>query len=134
MTARMQDQEQLANDWALGEECLAVNDRVWFEDRDGVRVVCVRNTPFYTYDLDDRVRHLFCACQLIEAKPAKQREVGRGFGLSESTLQRARRKIRDGGIAGLVPEKKGPKRGHKGGGAVGRRITDPSSPGRIRSD
>ena len=77
----MHTQEQLADDWALGEECVAVNDRVWFEDHDGVRVVCVGNTPFYTYDRTDRVQHLFCACQFIEAKLAKQCEVVRAFGI-----------------------------------------------------
>jgi hypothetical protein len=122
MNARKHGQGQLDNDWALGEECVAVNDCVWFEDRDGVRVVCVRNTPFYTYDLDDKVQHLFCACQLIEARLAKQCDVAEAFGISARTLQRARRKVRVEGIAGLVPKKKGPKRRHKGGGAVGRGI------------
>jgi len=122
MNARKQGQKQLNNDWALGEECVAVNDRVWFEDRDGVRVVCVRSIHFYTYDLNDRVQHLFCACQLIESGLAKQGEVVGAFGVSASTLQRARRKVREHGIAGLVPQKKGPKHRHKGGGAVGRRI------------
>jgi len=101
---------------------VAVNDRVWFEDCDGVRVVCVGNTPLYTYDLNDRVQHLFCACQVIEARLAEQCAVIRAFGISERTLQRARRKVRKEGIGGLVPQKKGPKRRHKGGGAVGRRI------------
>jgi prepilin-type processing-associated H-X9-DG protein len=122
MKARTRGQRQLNNDWALGQECVAVNDRVWFEDRDGVRVVCVRNTPFYTYDLNDKVQHLFCACQLIESGLAKQYEVVRAFAVSTSTLQRARRKVRKHGIAGLVPQKKGPKRRIKGGGAVGRRM------------
>jgi len=48
--------------------------------------------------------------------------VAEAFGISKRTLQRARRKVRDEGIAGLVPRKKGPKRRFKGGGAVGRRI------------
>jgi len=122
MNARKHKQKQLANDWALGEGCVAVNDGVWFEDRDGVRVVCVGNTPFYTYDLKDRVQHLFCACQLIEARLAKQCAVIRAFGISERTLQRARRKVRKEGIGGLVPQKKGPRRRYRGGGAVGRRI------------
>ena len=124
MNARKHGQKQLGNDWALGEGCVAVNDRVWFEDRDGVRVVCVRNTPFYTYDLNDRVQHLFCACHFIEARLAKQSAVIRAFGISERTLERARRKVRKEGIGGLVPQKKGPKRRHKGGGAVGRRIVN----------
>jgi len=118
----MQNQERLVNDWAWGDQCVAVNDRVWFEDRDGVRVVRVRNIPFYTYELDDKVQHLFCACQLIEAGLAKQCAVVRAFAVSASTLRRARHKVREHGIAGLVPQKKGPKRRHKGGGAVGRRI------------
>ena len=122
MNARKHRQKQLTNDWALGEGCVAVNDRVWFEDRDGVRMVCVGNTPLYAYDLKDRVQHLFCACQLIEARLAKQCAVIGAFGISERTLQRCRRKMRKEGIGGLVPQKKGPKRRHKGGGAVGRRI------------
>lgn len=90
----MHTPKQLINDWALGEHCTAVNERVWFEDRDSARAVCVGNTPFYTYDLKDRVQHVFCACQLIESKLAKQCEVIRAFGVSESTLLRARRKSR----------------------------------------
>jgi prepilin-type processing-associated H-X9-DG protein len=118
----MHKQERLVNDWAWGDQCVAVNDRVWFEDRGGVRVVRVRNIPFYTYELDDKVQHLFCACQLIEAGLVKQCAVVRAFAVSASTLRRARHKVREHGIAGLVPQKKGPKRRHKGGGAVGRRI------------
>ncbi len=122
MDARKRSQKLLANDWAWGPGGLAVNERAWLEDRDGVRVVCVRNTPFYTYGLNDRVQHLFCAGQLIEARLAKQCEVAGAFGISASSLQRARRRVRDHGIAGLVPQQKGPKRRHRGGGAVGRRI------------
>jgi hypothetical protein len=118
----MHTQQSLADDWSLDDDCVAVNDRVWFEDRDGLRVVFVHTTPFYTYDLSDRVQHLFCACQLIESELGKQCEVIQAFGLSESTLSRARRRVREGGIAGLVPQRKGPKRRHKAGGAVGRRI------------
>ena len=122
MNTEKDKQRRLANDWALGKDCVAANDRVWFADRDGVRVVCVRNTPFYTYGLNDRVQHLFCACQLVEAGLAKQCEAARAFGVSERTLHRARQRMRDHGIAGLVAKKKGPKRRHKAGGAVGRRI------------
>jgi prepilin-type processing-associated H-X9-DG protein len=132
MKARKHRQERLANDWALGEGCVAVNDRVWFEEREGVRVVCVGNTPFYTYDVKDRVQHLFCAGQLIESQLAKQCAVIAAFGISARTLQRARRKMRREGVGGLVPQKKGPQRRHKSGGAVGRRIVDLWKKGRGR--
>ena len=122
MNTRKDKQKRLGNDWTLGKDCVAVNDRVWFSDRDGVRVVCVGNVPFYTYSLNDKVQHLFCACQLIEAGLARQREAARAFKVSERTLHRARQKMRDHGIAGLVARKKGPKRRHKAGGVVGVRI------------
>jgi hypothetical protein len=122
MDAETHKQENLVNDWALGEHCTAVNERVWFEDREGLRVVCVGNVPFYTYDRSDKLQHLFCACQLVEAKLAKQCEIVRAFGVNERTLQRARRKVREHGIASLVPQRTGPKGRRRGGGAVGRRI------------
>lgn len=122
MDAETHEQKNLINDWALGEHCTAVNERVWFEDREGVRLVCVGRDPFYTYDGSDRVQHLFCACQLVESKLAKQCEVVRAFDVNERTLQRARRKVREHGIAGLVPQRTGPKGRRRGGGAVGRRI------------
>lgn len=43
MNARMYSQEQLANDWAPGKECVAVNDRVWFEDRDGCEECAIKS-------------------------------------------------------------------------------------------
>lgn len=122
MDAEKHEQSNLVSGWALGEHCTAVNERVWFEDREGVRLVCVGSVAFYTYDRSDRVQHLFCACQLVEAKLAKQCEIVRAFGVNERTLQRARRTVREQGIAGLVPRRTGPKGRRRGGGAVGRRI------------
>jgi hypothetical protein len=122
MDAEKPEQNNLVSGWALGEHCTAVNQRVWFEDREGVRLVCVGRDSFHAYDRGDRVQHLFCACQLVEAKLAKQCEIVRAFGVNERTLQRARRKVREQGIAGLVPRRTGPQSRRRGGGGVGRRI------------
>ena len=122
MDAEKHEQEDLVNGWALGEHCKAVNRRVWFEDREGVRLVCVGSVPFYTYDRSDKLQHVFCACQLVEAKLAKQCDVVKAFGVHERRLQRARARVREHGIAGLLPQPKGPKGRRRGGGAVGRRI------------
>ena len=74
------------------------------------------------WDLGDRVQHRFCACQLVESKLARQREVARTFGVTERTLERWRKLLRTGGIEALVPGKGGPRKRRKAGGVVGRKI------------
>jgi transposase len=122
MDAQANSQGRLDESWALGDGCVAINNRLWFRDEDGARAVFVDNKPFHTYDLDDKVQHRFCACQLVESKLAKQREVARAFGFTERTLERWRRRLREGGIEALLSRKGGSKGRRKAGGAVGRKI------------
>ena len=122
MDAGTDSQGRLNCDWALGDECVIVNDRVWYRDEDGVRAVFVGDQPFYTYDLADKVQHRFCACQLVESKLARQREVARTFGVTERTVERWRKRLRKGGIEALVPGKGGPRKRRKAGGVVARKI------------
>jgi len=60
--------------------------------------------------------------QLIEADLAQQNEVASAFGLSVSTLRRARRAVAEEGIGGLVGKPKGPKHRRKAGRGVASRI------------
>ena len=122
MITEVHEQGRLNNGWALGEGCVAVNGKVWFRDVDGVRSVFIGGTPFHTYDLSDSVQHRYCAAQLVESNVAKLCEVVEAFGIQTRSLQRVRRKLREEGIAGLVPKKKGPRGRTKAGGAVARRI------------
>lgn len=122
MEARTDSQRFLDENWPLGEECVTVSRRGWFRDEAGVRAVFVDNKPFHTYVIEDEVQHRFCACQLVESKLAKQCEVAKAFGLTERMLERCRRRLRDGGIEGLLPRKRGPKGRFKVSGALARRI------------
>ncbi len=122
MDAGTDSQGRLNRGWALGNECVIVNDRVWYRDDDGVRAVFIDDQPFCTYDLADKVQHRFCACQLVESKLAKQREVARTFGVTERTLGRWRKRLRKGGIEALVRRKGGPRKRRKVDGAVARKI------------
>jgi transposase len=106
----------------LDDECVIVNDRVWYRDEDGVRGVFIGHHPFHTYDLADEVQHRFCVSQLVESKLAKQREVARAFGVTERTVGRWRKRLRKGGIEALVRCKGGPRKRRKVDGAVARRI------------
>jgi hypothetical protein len=104
-----QTELEFVNDLALPQNSVSINRRAWFHDLDGIRAVFVDQTPFYCYSLDDQVLHRFCAIQLVEAGVAKVKDVCRTFELHLRNFSRSRSKFRELGIAGLFPEKSGPK-------------------------
>jgi len=93
----------------LPEGAQAVNGRVWFQDLHGLRSLFVDQSPFYHFAVQDQVENRFAAVQLVEAELASVAEVCRGFSLSARTFSRVRRQLRQGGIEGLVKEKRGPQ-------------------------
>jgi hypothetical protein len=96
-------------DLALPQGAVSINRRAWFLDLDGLRAVFIDQTPFYCYPLDDPILHRFCGIQLVEAGVAKVKDVCRTFELHLRNFSRLRSKFRQLGIAGLFPEKSGPK-------------------------
>ena len=100
---------EFVNDLALPQGAVPINRRAWFRDLDGIRAVFVDQTPFYCYPLDDQILHRFCAIQLVEAGVAKVNEASQAFDLHLRNFSRWRSKFRQLGIAGLFPEKSGPK-------------------------
>ena len=100
---------EFVNDLALPQGAVPINRRAWFRDLDGIRAVFVDQTPFYCYPLDDQILHRFCAIQLVEAGVAKVNETSQAFDLHLRNFSRWRSKFRQLGIAGLFPEKSGPK-------------------------
>ena len=104
MAERDEQQVQLDFVQTLGlpDGAVAVNGRVWFQDRQGLRAVFIEQTPFYTYSLQDTVEHRFCAAQLVESGLASAKRVSEIFQIAPRTLSRVRRQLRQGGIGGLV--------------------------------
>jgi len=115
-------QGRLHAEWGLPEGARAINDRVWYRDDGEVRAIFYGLLPFYSYRRSDKVNHKFAAVQLIEAGLAQQKEVAEAFGLSVSTLRRARKAVAEEGIGGLVGKPKGPKRRPKANRGVAARI------------
>lgn len=111
MAERDEQQVQLDFVQTLGLPggAVAVNGRVWFQDRQGLRAVFIEQTPFYTYSIQDPVEHRFCAAQLVESGLATAKRVSEIFGIAPRTLSRVRRQLREGGIGGLVKGTPGPK-------------------------
>ncbi len=65
------------------------------------------------WDTADVVGRRLAAVQLVETRSAGHGEVAGGFGVGSVTLWRWRRAWQAGGVAGLVPRAKGPKRPSK---------------------
>ncbi|MHC4406964.1 MAG: putative transposase [Planctomycetota bacterium] len=108
--------------WALPDGSEAINDRVWYRDDGEVRAIFHGLIPFYSYRRSDKVNHKFAAVQLVEAGLGQQKDVAAAFGLSVSTLRRARRAVAEEGIGGLVGKPKGPKGRRKADQGVASRI------------
>jgi hypothetical protein len=98
-------------DWqeALPKGAVSVSGRVWFQDLHGMRSVFVDQSPFYYFAIADEVENRFVAVQLVDTELASAEQVCRAFSLKPRTFSRARRQLHEGGIEGLVKEKRGPK-------------------------
>ena len=104
-----QTQLDFAEQLGLPEGAVGVNQRVWFQDLNGIRAIFVDQTPFYCYPLTDETLHRFCAIQLVEAGVAKAKVVCQAFDIHQRNFSRLRTRFRRQGITGLIPEKSGPK-------------------------
>jgi transposase len=134
MDRRSTGQGRLHATWALPEGAEAINDRIWYRDDGEVRAIFYGLIPFYSYRRCDKVNRIFAAVQLIEAGLAQQKDVAEAFGLSVSTLRRARKAVAEEGIGGLVGKPKGPKRRTKATRGVAARILSLRKRGKSQPD
>jgi transposase len=82
------------------------------EDDDGGRVF-VHGNLAYAWDVDDAAGRRFAAVSLTRIKAATQRQVAEAFAVKPATLRRWDTQHADAGVAGLLSERKGPKRKSK---------------------
>src|SRR5437588_10999396 len=82
------------------------------EDDDGGRVF-VHGNLAYAWDPGDTAGRRFAAVSLVRIKAATQLEVAGAFAVKPATLRRWDAQHADAGVAGLLPERKGPKRKSK---------------------
>ena len=92
-------------------------------EHDGeLRIVVIGGVPLLHYPAADRVHARLAAALIAESRAARVGAVLRAFGLDDATLWRARQELRAGGVAALVPAKRGPRGPWKVGAALERRI------------
>jgi len=81
---------------------------VLVEDTDGGRMYLHGNLAS-AWDADDVVMRRLAAVQLVRTKAAQAIEVAVGFGVDPDTIARWGKRSGTHGVAGLVPEQRGPK-------------------------
>ena len=82
------------------------------EDEDGGRVF-VHGNLAYAWDAGDTAGRRFAAVSLVRIKAATQLEVAEAFAVKPASVRRWEIRFTDAGLAGLLAERKGPKRKSK---------------------
>jgi Transposase protein len=87
-----------------------------------LRVVVVGGAPLLHFAAGDRVHERLAAALIAESGAARVGAVLTAFGLDDATLWRARQRLQAGGVAALLPAKRGPQGPRTVRPAVARRI------------
>ena len=80
---------------------------------DGGGVVWVHGLATFAWDPGDEAARRLAAVQLVQLKAATKVQVARAFGVIPVSVWRWARALAAGGVAGLVPAAKGPRRASK---------------------
>src|SRR5829696_6778241 len=81
-----------------------ITPSLWFDDRDGYRVVFCRHDPIYRVALDDRPHMRFVCVMLRQSELTTQGELAAAFGHSVATQRRWERDYQQHGLDGLVEQ------------------------------
>ena len=92
---------------------------------DGSGVMWVHGLATFAWDAGDEAGRRLAAVQLQKLKAATQAQVAEAFGVIPVSVWRWERALAAGGVAGLVPDRKGPRRASKL--TPGRRGADPGT-------
>jgi len=80
---------------------------------DGGGLVVVHGLATFAWDPGDEAGRRLAAVQLVRLHAASQGQVAEGFGVDPATVWRWDRALAGGGVAGLVPARRGPKSASK---------------------
>jgi transposase len=110
----MESQQKLAFNQAEGTpSAIHISGKCNWRDEGDMRVIFAHGIPLLLYGRYDKAAQDFAMVHLVESGLAKQQEVAAAFACSRYTVLRAKKKYDQGGMAALIPRKKGPKEGTK---------------------
>ena len=78
-----------------------IQEQLWFVDRDGYRVICLRHEPIYRTALEDEIHLRFIAVSLRQSELATQEQIAKALGHSVKTQRRWERRYEREGLEGL---------------------------------
>jgi lambda repressor-like predicted transcriptional regulator len=78
-------------------------------DDDGSGLVTVHGLATFAWDAGDEAGRRLAAVQLVRLRAASQGQVAEAFGVDPGTIWRWDQALAAGGVAGLVPARRGPK-------------------------
>jgi transposase len=107
MMARMLSQAPLP--WLPGDAVEIAPGVGVQPDGDGGGVAWVHGLATFAWDAGDEAARRLAAVQLVRLGAATQRQVAAGFGTDPVTVWRWDAALREHGVAGLVPARRGPK-------------------------
>jgi hypothetical protein len=87
--------------------------RLRFLQSNGQCAVFLGDTAIHAYDAQDSGAQAAAIALLARARVATDIELGEAFGCHRNTVARLERRLQEGGMAGVVPAKRGPKAPHK---------------------
>ncbi len=87
-------------------------------------LVVVHGLATFAWDAGDEAGRRLAAVQLVRLRAASQGQVAEAFGVDPATIWRWDQALASGGVAGLVPARKGPKRASKLTAEMVARITE----------
>ena len=76
---------------------------------DGSGLVTVHGLATFAWDAGDEAGRRLAAVQLVRLRAASQGQVAEAFGVDPGTIWRWDQALAAGGVAGLVPARRGPK-------------------------
>src|SRR5690348_11189862 len=93
-------------------------------------LVVVHGLATFAWDAGDEAGRRLAAVQLVRLRAASQGQVAEAFGVDPATIWRWDQTAAEGGVAGLVPARRGPKGASKLTPALAARIMELDAAGR----
>jgi len=101
-------------------------------ENDGQRAVFLGATSIHVYDAQDRAAEAAALALLARAGVATQDQLAEAFGCHRNTVGRLKSRLAHGGMAEVVPAKRGPKGPHKATPAVMEVVRELAGLGRVK--
>ncbi len=90
-----------------------INEELSFLEHGSQATYLAGGVPIFVHENNDAAARRLAALQILELRLATKTELSESFGMDRTTLYRQQIRFREGGVAAVIGEKRGPKGAHK---------------------